>query len=115
MTPPREASVVRGITLYLRSLGPSVCWRNIAGTPYGTVGDPDFLISVGGHVVCLEAKRPGWKRTPAWIAGPQARRLHAWQASGATVAVVTSRDEAQAVIAPILAEIVEGLRQAVES
>lgn len=107
MTAPRESAVVRAITRWLQTLGPGVVWRNIAGTPYGVVGDPDFMISVGGHFVCLEAKRSGWHATPAWRETAQARRLHKWQESGATVAVVTSLDEARAVIEPILVELAQ--------
>jgi hypothetical protein len=107
MTPPREDATRRAVLKYLRTLGPGVIWRSLHGDGYGPIGDPDLILSVGGHCVCLELKRAGWHATPAWRETPQARRLHAWQATGATVAVVTSVEEARDVIEPILAELAD--------
>lgn len=109
----RESAVRRAVVAYLRSLAPAVCYRSNPPSPYDTAaGDPDIIASVGGWIVCLELKRPGWRRTPAWRDTPQARRLHAWQASGAVVAVVTSRAEAEAIVEPVLRAALEAARSA---
>lgn len=103
MTPPREASVRRAVVAYLRSLAPAVAYRSNPPSPYDTAaGDPDIIASVGGWLVALELKRPGWRAADGWRQTAQARRLHAWQASGAIVAVVTSVGEARAVVEPVL-------------
>jgi hypothetical protein len=102
MTTPREDATRRAVLRWLRTLGPRILWRAIHGDGYGAVGDPDLILSVGGHCVCLELKRADWHPTPAWLATPQARRLEAWRATGATVAVVTSVQEARNIIEPLL-------------
>ena len=102
VTPPREQSVRRAVTAYLRSLAPRVAYRSNPASPYGQAGDPDLFCCVGGQLVCLELKRPGWQPTPGWLAGQQSKRLKKWAEAGAIAVVVRSRAEAETVMAALL-------------
>lgn len=113
---PREASVRRAVVAYLRSLAPAVCYRSNPPSPFDTAsGDPDIIASVGGWMVCLELKRPGWRATDGWRQTAQARRVGAWQASGAIVAIVTSVAETRAIVEPVLRDAVEALKPAADA
>jgi hypothetical protein len=46
-----------------------------------------------GRFLAVEVKRPGWRPTPKWGAGPQARFIEAVRRAGGVAGVARSREE----------------------
>jgi hypothetical protein len=92
-----ETRLVNRIIRWLNDQ-PSTRARKGHGSVYQT-GEPDVDAVVCGRAVKLEVKLPGEEPTAL-----QARVLALWEAAGAVVGVVTSLDEAQAIVAPIYEE-----------
>ena len=63
------------------------------GGAYSVAGTPDVLCVVNGRAFLLEVKQPGEKPTPR-----QAVELERWRQAGATVAVVYSASEVEALV-----------------
>lgn len=89
---PLESSITKSIVTLAKSLG---WWTfKIAGGPMQTSGIPDLLCIRGGRAVFLEVKQPGKKPSPL-----QAHRMkEIREVGGATAEVVTSKQEAEAIL-----------------
>jgi hypothetical protein len=92
---PLESSITRSIQKHAESAG---WWAlKVHGGPFQTAGIPDLLLVKHGRAVFLEVKQPGKKATAI-----QERRIKEIQEIGGAVAgVVTSLDEAKAVLSGI--------------
>ena len=92
MTAKRESSIKRGILAALNKL-PGVFAYKGHGGPYQHAGIPDISVIKAGTAIYLEVKRPGEEMTP--LQSAMARKL---SKAGAIVAVVTSVEEAVAIV-----------------
>lgn len=88
-----EKTITNAILRYAKANG---WWcMKIAGGPYQMAGVPDVLCVRDGRAVFLEVKQPGKK--PSAL---QVQRIKEIRETGGAIAeVVTSRDEAAAVLA----------------
>lgn len=89
---PLESAITKSIVTLAKSRG---WWTfKIAGGPMQMAGVPDLLCVRHGLAVFLEVKRPGQKPRPL-----QVQRIKEIREIGGAVAeVVTSRDEALAIL-----------------
>lgn len=89
---PLESTITKSIVTLAKSRG---WWTfKIAGGPMQMAGVPDLLCVKRGLAVFLEVKRPGEKPRPL-----QVQRIREIREIGGAVAeVVTSRDEALAIL-----------------
>ena len=90
--PPLESKVTKAIMAYLKGRG-IWCFK-VAGGPMQQRGVPDIICSVNSAFVALEVKRPGVGR----LTDLQALTIERIRESGGIAEVVTSVEEAAAVI-----------------
>lgn len=90
--PPLESKVTKAIMAYLKGRG-IWCFK-VAGGPMQQRGVPDIICSVNSAFVALEVKRPGLGR----LTDLQALTIERIRESGGVAEVVTSVEEAAAVI-----------------
>lgn len=90
--PPLETKVTKAIMAYLKKRG-IWCFK-VAGGPMQQRGVPDIICSVTGAFVALEVKRPGLGR----LTDLQALTIERIREAGGVAEVVTSVEEAAAVI-----------------
>jgi Holliday junction resolvase len=90
--PPLESKVTKAIMAYLEGRG-IWCFK-VAGGPMQQRGVPDIICSVNGMFVALEVKRPRLGR----LTDLQALTIERIRESGGVAEVVTSVEEAAAVI-----------------
>jgi len=88
---PRETTIVQAIVRALRKRGAKVIKTH--GGPFTPTGTPDLVGCVNGRAFVLEVKRPGQR--PRRI---QEHELEQWRKAGAIAGVVTSVEEALAVV-----------------
>lgn len=90
---PLESSITKSIQKSAKSRGWWV--MKIAGGPFQRAGVPDLLLIKSGRAVFLEVKQPGKKPTPLQVQVMSEIE----SVGGAATAVVTSRTEAEEVLA----------------
>jgi len=103
MNSPTERGIVQNILRFLNEI-PGCVARKRWGGGMGVAGDPDIVGCLNGRHLELEVKRPGQQPTVL-----QSRRLGEWKQAGAVVAVVSSMEEVQRILAS------EGLLEPVAS
>lgn len=92
MTKQREARRSAAIIKALNAL-PGCLARKRHISPFSIAGDPDVFGSINGRHFELEVKLPGEKPTDL-----QRKRLEEWASAGAITGVVTSPEEALALV-----------------
>jgi len=90
--PPLESKITKSIMAYLKKRG--VWFFKVAGGPMQQRGVPDLVCCVDGLFVAMEVKRPGVGR----LTDLQALTIERIRDAGGVAEVVTSVDEAAAVI-----------------
>ena len=100
--PPLESKVTKAIMAYLKSRG--VWCFKVAGGPMQQRGVPDIICCVDGAFVALEVKRPGLGR----LTDLQALTIERIRDAGGVAEVVTSVDEAAAVLDGLVGEAKDG-------
>lgn len=96
--PPLESKVTKAIMAYLKKRG--VWCFKVAGGPMQQRGVPDIICCMGGVFVALEVKRPDVGR----LTDLQALTIERIRDAGGVAEVVTSVEEAAAVLNGILQE-----------
>lgn len=92
VTSARESAIVRAIIARLNAI-PGCLARKRHGNAYSVAGDPDITGCYYGRHFELEVKRPDGRLTAL-----QEQRLAEWTRAGARVAVVTTVEDAVAVV-----------------
>lgn len=97
-----EAGLVTAIVTAISKHYPG-CWVfKVVGSPFQMTGVPDLLAVIEGHTFGIEVKfqRPGesWQHAVSRATPGQIRQIHRLRRAGATADVVTSIDEALALI-----------------
>jgi hypothetical protein len=100
--PPLESKVTKAIMAYLKGRG--VWCFKVAGGPMQQRGVPDIICCVDGAFVALEVKRPGLGR----LTDLQALTIERIRDAGGVAEVVTSVDEAAAVLDGLVGETKDG-------
>jgi len=98
--PPLESKVTKAIMAYLKGRG--VWCFKVAGGPMQQRGVPDIICCWGGSFVALEVKRPELGR----LTDLQALTIERIRAAGGVAEVVTSVEEAVAVIDRVVPRVV---------
>lgn len=88
----KEATIVRAIMKYLKTLPGCFCWKEHGGM-YGTAGIPDIIACINGHFYGFEVKNEIGRPTKL-----QEAAIRKICAAGGTALVVRSVDEVRAVI-----------------
>jgi len=96
--PPLESKVTKSIMAYLKRRG--VWCFKVAGGPMQQRGVPDIICCVNGSFVALEVKRPGMGR----LTELQALTIERIRDAGGVAEVVTSVEEAAAVIEEVVTD-----------
>ena len=104
--PPLESKVTKAIMAYLKGRG--VWCFKVAGGPMQQRGVPDIICCVNGAFVALEVKRPGLGR----LSDLQALTIERIRDAGGVAEVVTSVEEAAAVIEEVDRFVLQRLRDA---
>ena len=107
--PPLESKVTKAIMAYLKSRG-IWCFK-VAGGPMQQRGVPDIICSVNGAFVALEVKRP----EVGQLTDLQALTIERIREAGGVAEVVTSVEEAAAVIEEVDGFAVQRLRDAADA
>ena len=107
--PPLESKVTKAIMAYLKGRG-IWCFK-VAGGPMQQRGVPDIICSVNGAFVALEVKRPGLGR----LTDLQALTIERIREAGGVAEVVTSVEEAAAVIEEVDGFALQRLRDAADA
>ncbi len=98
---PLESKITKAVMASLKER-PGVWMFKVAGGPMQQRGVPDIICCVNGSFVALEVKRPGLGR----LTGLQALTIERIRESGGVAEVVTSVEEAAAVL-----EVIEGRKR----
>ena len=107
--PPLESKVTKAIMVYLKSR--DIWCFKVAGGPMQQRGVPDIVCCVNGAFVALEVKRPGLGR----LTDLQALTIERIREAGGVAEVVTSVEEAAAVIEEVDGFAVQRLRDAADA
>ena len=93
MNCPSESAIVHKILRFLNEI-PGCVARKRWGGGMGVAGDPDITGCLNGRHFEFEVKRPGQPPTAL-----QAKRIEEWKRAGAVVAVVSSVEQVQTILA----------------
>ena len=107
--PPLESKVTKAIMAYLKGRG-IWCFK-VAGGPMQQRSVPDIICSVNGAFVALEVKRPGVGR----LTDLQELTIERIRESGGVAEVVTSVEEAAAVIEEVDGFVLQRVSNAAEA
>ena len=88
---PLETTITKKVIAALNAI-PNCLVKKHHGSPFGHT-ELDIYGSVAGRAVFIEVKRPGGKPTPR-----QVKTIERWREVGAIAGVVTSADEAIALV-----------------
>jgi hypothetical protein len=100
--PPLESKITKSIMAYLKKRG--VWFFKVAGGPMQQRGVPDIICCVTGSFVALEVKRPGVGR----LTDLQALTIERIRDAGGVAEVVTSVEEAAAVLDALVEKTEDG-------
>lgn len=91
---PLESAITARIMRYLKDLAPDGWWYKVWGSGMQRRGVPDIVGLYRGRFVALEVKRPQLGRASEM----QMHTIELIRAAGGVAEIVTSREEARAII-----------------